>query len=183
MNFERQNIEEIILCEPKVFDDDRGYFSESFKHDSFSNFLNREINFRQENESVSHKNVFRGLHFQKNPLPQAKLVRVVKGSIIDIAVDIRPFSKTYCQCVSIELNDKNRKQLFIPHGFAHGFLSLENDTKVIYKVDNYYEPDLDAGVNYKDPKFKLDIDQNNLIISEKDLNLPFLDELKENGDI
>jgi len=178
MKFTRQHIKDIILCEPNVYQDSRGSFCESFRSDKFNNFLGREINFIQENESISKKDVFRGLHFQRLPEPQSKLVRVVSGSIIDFAVDLRKESKTYCHHVKIRLSESNKKQLFIPSGFAHGFLSLENNTKVVYKVDNYFNSDLDAGVNFKDEIFNLSINIFDLKVSDKDLSLPFLDELK-----
>lgn len=178
MKFTRQHIKDIILCEPIVYQDLRGSFCESFRSDKFNDFLGREVNFIQENESISEKDVFRGLHFQSSPEPQSKLVRVVSGSIIDFAVDLRKESKTYCHHFKIRLSESNKKQLFIPSGFAHGFLSLENNTKVVYKVDNYFNSDLDAGVNFKDKTFNLSINIFDLKVSDKDLSLPFLDELK-----
>ncbi|HRP54376.1 MAG TPA: dTDP-4-dehydrorhamnose 3,5-epimerase, partial [Fluviicola sp.] len=140
MNFERTSIEDVILIKPTLFGDDRGYFFESFHQQKFNEFVGKQINFAQDNESKSSKNVLRGLHFQAPPFAQGKLVRVIQGSVLDVALDIRKSSKTYGQFVSFVLSADNKMQAFIPEGFAHGFLTLEDQTIFQYKCTNYYHP-------------------------------------------
>jgi len=175
MKFIETKIPEVIIIEPKVFGDDRGYFMETFRQDLFEKNI-RKINFIQDNESKSKKGVLRGLHYQLPPFAQSKLVRVIKGKVLDVAVDIRKNSPTFKQYVAVELSEDNKRQLFIPRGFAHGFLVLSEEAIFSYKVDNYYSPkhdrsirfnDLDIGINWNFPK-------EELIISEKDKNAPFL---------
>lgn len=174
MKFSRANIPDIIICEPEVFEDNRGYFYESFSKKIFENYLGNKVDFCQENESRSSLGILRGLHFQKEPYAQAKLVRVTSGKVLDIAVDLRSNSSTFGQHISIELSSKNKKQLFIPRGFAHGFLSLEDNTIFSYKVDNYYSAEHDCGIIYNDNNLNINWgDYINPIISKKDLNLPF----------
>ena len=167
---------EVKIFEPKVFLDDRGSFYESFRDKDIKNALQIDINFCQENESFSKKNVFRGLHYQKNPLAQSKLVRVVQGEVIDIIVDMRKNSNTFLQSESFNLSAKNKKQLFIPQGFAHGFLTLSNTAIFSYKVDNYYSQEHDRGINIFDPQLKIElpIEKNLILMSEKDSKLPFI---------
>ena len=170
MNFIRTEIPDVIICEPRLFQDGRGYFFESFNQLKFEEFLNKKINFCQDNESKSSYGVLRGIHFQKPPYAQAKLVRVIKGKVLDVVVDLRKNSKTFGKTFSIELSEENKKQLFIPRGFGHGFVVLEDDTIFTYKVDNMYDSDSESGVMYND--FTLNIDWKvpikDLIISDKD---------------
>lgn len=181
MEFERLEIPEIVLCKPQVHGDSRGYFIETFREDLLENFLGYKINFCQDNESKSNFGVLRGLHFQLPPFAQTKLVRVIKGSVLDIAVDIRRNSPTFGKYVSQELNDENKFQLLIPRGFAHGFLVLSNETIFAYKVDNYYSKECDRGIAYDDPKIgiKWKIESKNLLLSDKDTKQPLLREAKE----
>jgi len=145
MNFCRTDIDDVILIEPTVFGDDRGYFVETFRKDKFEEFLGHPVDFCQDNESKSKKGVLRGLHYQLPPFAQSKLVRVVSGSILDIAVDIRVGSPTFGKHVAVRLDDKDKKQLFIPRGFAHGFVVLSDEAVFAYKVDNFYAPECDRG--------------------------------------
>ena len=172
MKFSRAEIPDIIIIEPDVFTDERGYFFESFKQNELNKFLTYDVNFCQDNESKSTYGVLRGLHYQKPPFAQAKLVRVIQGSVLDVAVDIRKDSPTFGKHISIELNDKNKKQLFIPRGFAHGFVVLSETAVFAYKVDNYYNKESDRGIAFNDSELGIDwkIDDENLQISYKDLN-------------
>lgn len=158
-------LKDCLILQPKIFKDNRGYFYESFKQ----NTLN--IDFVQENQSMSKKNVFRGFHFQTGDFAQSKLVRVVKGSVIDIVIDIRQNSLTFGKVFEIELNDINQYQLFVPRGFAHGFITLQDDTVFQYKCDNYYSKEHEAGINPLDESLKIDwpIDIDKLIIDDRDL--------------
>jgi len=170
LNFERLHIPDVILCKPKVFNDDRGYFFESFSQDEFEKFIGDKINFCQDNEAKSTKAVLRGLHYQLPPFAQSKLVRVVKGSVLDVVVDIRKESKTFGQHIAIELSDENKHQLYVPKGFAHGYVGLTDEVIFTYKVDNYYNKESEAGIIYNDSILKIDwkFQEENLIISEKD---------------
>jgi len=169
------NIEEIKLISPDIIKDRRGSFFESYQYEKYIPYIG-DIKFVQDNESVSKHGVLRGLHYQKAPCQQSKLIRVVKGKIQDIAVDIRPESSTYKKYVSVELDEKNRYELFIPHGFAHGFLVLSNEAVVSYKVDNYYKKDLDSGYKYDDPSFRINwnLNDKDIILSDKDKSLPYI---------
>jgi dTDP-4-dehydrorhamnose 3,5-epimerase len=171
MNFIRTKIPDVVICEPVVHGDDRGYFIETFREDKLEEFLGYKIHFCQDNESKSSKGVLRGLHYQLAPCAQSKLVRVIQGSVLDVAVDIRKGSPTFGQHVAVELTAQNKKQLFVPRGFAHGFIVLENDTIFAYKVDNYYSPENDRGIAFDDKDlnidWKLDIDQLNLSAKDK----------------
>ena len=175
ITLEHTKIDDVKIIKPNILKDDRGYFFESYNESNFSKTF-KKIIFTQDNESKSCFGTLRGLHFQKDPYEQSKLVRVIKGSIQDIAVDIRPNSSTYKKHVSVVLNDENKKQLFIPKGFAHGFLTLSDEAIVAYKVDNFYNSDYDSGVKYDDPslsiKWKLNKEQ--IILSDKDKNLSYL---------
>jgi dTDP-4-dehydrorhamnose 3,5-epimerase len=166
-------IEGLKIFEPKVFEDDRGYFFESY---NFESFKKEGINcsFVQDNQSRSTFGVLRGLHYQVPPFAQAKLVRVIKGEVLDVVVDIRPDSKTYGEWFSIVLSAKNKKQLFIPRGFAHGFLVLSETAEFFYKCDNFYSKESEAGFLYNDPKLKIDwkLDLEKVLLSEKDSVLP-----------
>jgi len=164
----------VVLCKPTVFKDDRGYFFETFKKELLETFIGCKINFCQDNESKSTKGVLRGLHYQLPPFAQSKLVRVALGSVLDIAVDIRKNSSTFGKYVAVELNDVNKYQLFIPKGFAHGYIVLSDVAIFNYKVDNYYNKETEAGIIYNDTDLNINwqLPENKLIISEKDKNQP-----------
>ena len=170
MKFNNDIFGDLVLIEPSVHNDSRGFFSETYRDDKLSSFLKNKIFFCQENESKSLKNVFRGLHFQIPPYDQSKLIRVINGSIIDIVVDMRKNSKNYSKFFSIKLSSKNKKQLFIPSGYAHGFFTVSEFANIIYKVDNYYSKDHDRSLNVYDKSLKIDILPKNIIISDKDKN-------------
>lgn len=164
-----------FVLEPQVFEDDRGYFFERYNHRDFCKAIDQEVNFVQDNQSFSKKGVLRGLHFQKGEHAQAKLVSVLQGKIQDVVVDLRKDSPTFGQHISMELSDKNRKQLFIPKGFAHGFLTLSKSAQVFYKCDYYYHIEAEAGLYYKDQTLAIDwdVDDSKIITSKKDSMLPF----------
>ncbi len=176
MKFTRTKIEDVVIIEPKVHGDERGYFVETFREDMLEDFLGFKVNFCQDNESKSSKGVIRGLHYQLHPAAQTKLVRVIKGKVLDVAVDIREGSLTFGEYVAVELSEENKKQLFVPRGFAHGFVVLEDDTIFAYKVDNYYSPENDRGVAFDDPEigisWQLPIEE--LKLSDKDRKQPML---------
>jgi len=178
MNFIRCEIPDVVLIEPKIHGDERGYFVETFREDKVSDFLGYKIDFCQDNESKSKKGVLRGLHYQLPPFAQTKLVRVIKGKVLDVAVDIRKGSPTFGKYVAVELNDQNKKQLLIPRGFAHGFVVLEDDTIFAYKVDSYYSPECDRGIAFNDEEIGIDwiLDEKQLLVSKKDKNAPMLKE-------
>lgn len=181
-------IPEVVICEPVVFGDDRGYFTETFRADKLAEFLGYEIKFCQDNESKSSFGVLRGLHFQLPPYAQTKLVRVIKGRVVDVAVDIRRGSPTFGKYVAVELSGENKRQLLVPRGFAHGFLVLENDSIFAYKVDSYYSKEHDRGIAYNDPDIGIDwggfgVDINKLNLSEKDTKQPKLAQVSEIFDI
>jgi len=175
VRFIRTKLEEVVIIEPKVFGDDRGYFMETFRQNLFEENV-AKINFVQDNESKSKKGVLRGLHYQLPPFAQSKLVRVIKGKILDVAVDIRKTSPTFKKYVAVELSDENKRQLFIPQGFAHGFLVLSDEAIVVYKVDNYYSPKHDRSIRFDDPEINIDwqFPKDRIIVSEKDRNAPYL---------
>lgn len=170
MNFIETDIEGVYIIEPRVFGDERGYFFESFSQREFRDATGNDIHFVQDNEAKSKKGVLRGLHFQKNPHCQAKLVRVIKGRVLDIAVDIRRGSQTFGRHVAVELSEQNRRQLFIPKGFAHGYLSLEDNTIFSYKCDEYYHPESEGSILWNDPDLAIDwsVEKIDFILSEKD---------------
>tara|TARA_B100001059_G_scaffold236623_1_gene288350 strand:+ start:5261 stop:5815 length:555 start_codon:yes stop_codon:yes gene_type:complete len=172
MKFINTKIADLIIIEPTVFGDKRGYFFESYNQKKFEEVVSR-ISFVQDNESKSSKGVLRGLHFQKPPFAQAKLVRCIKGRVIDVAVDIRKGSPTYGRHVSVELSGENKRQLFIPRGFAHGFAVLSNTAVFAYKVDNIYAPKFDSGIKYNDKDLNIDwsLGKNEVKLSAKDDNL------------
>ena len=176
MNFCRTDIDDVILIEPTVFGDDRGYFVETFRKDKFEEFLCHSVDFCQDNESKSKKGVLRGLHYQLPPFAQSKLVRVISGSILDIAVDIRVGSPTFGKHIAVRLDDKDKKQLFIPRGFAHGFVVLSDEAVFAYKVDNFYAPECDRGIAFDDLEIGIDwlLPKNDLILSAKDIKQPSL---------
>jgi dTDP-4-dehydrorhamnose 3,5-epimerase len=181
MQFIAQTIPDVFVIEPKVHGDHRGYFVETFRQDKFEAAVGYKINFVQDNESKSSKGVLRGLHFQLAPHAQSKLVRVIEGSVLDVAVDIRQGSPTFCQHVAVELSGDNKKQMFIPRGFAHGFVVLTDTATFAYKVDNYYSPECDSGLAFDDKALNIDwqLDATSLLLSDKDTKQPSLAELTD----
>ncbi|MGE4500925.1 MAG: dTDP-4-dehydrorhamnose 3,5-epimerase [Hydrogenovibrio sp.] len=179
MEFIKQSIPEVILIKPKVHGDHRGYFLETFRQDQFEKAVGYRVHFCQDNESKSTKGVLRGLHFQLPPYAQSKLVRVIEGEVLDVAVDIRTGSPTFGQVATAVLNDENKHQLFIPRGFAHGFVVLSEMAIFAYKVDNYYAPDHDRGLAYNDPNLNIDwmLPAEELKLSDKDQKQPGLVDL------
>lgn len=175
MKIHKTNIEGVLIIEPRVFGDERGYFFESYSQRKFEEKV-CQTNFVQDNESKSKYGVVRGLHFQRAPYEQAKLVRVIAGRVLDVAVDIREESPTYGQYVSTELSDENKRQLFIPRGFAHGFAVLSEEVVFQYKCDNYYVPSYEGAIRWDDPKLAIDwmLPWEDIILSEKDKNNPLL---------
>lgn len=166
----KTNIEGVVLIEPRIFYDDRGYFFESFSDKNFQEMVCRNIRFVQDNESRSSYGVVRGLHFQKPPYAQSKLVRVIQGAVLDVAVDIRKGSPTFGQHVAVELSGENHRQLFIPRGFAHGFSVLTPEVLFQYKCDNFYAPQAEGAIAWDDPDLNIDwrIPADQVILSEKD---------------
>lgn len=150
MNFTRLEIPEVILLEPKIYLDDRGFFFESFNHKNFEEIIRQKVEFVQDNQSSSHKGVLRGLHYQLNPKAQGKLVRIISGSVFDVAVDIRKNSPTFGKWVGAILSAENKKQLWIPAGFAHGFLSLADSSEMLYKTTDYYAPEFERSILWSD---------------------------------
>lgn len=179
MNFIKTNIADLVIIEPSVFGDQRGYFLESFNQKKFEAHIG-PIQFVQINESKSRKGVLRGLHFQKPPFNQAKLVRCVEGEVLDVAVDLRKDSPSFGQHFSIRLSSENKKQLFVPRGFAHGFVVLSESAIFSYQVDNWYAPDHDTGILWNDPALNIDwgLATENIILSEKDQLLKPLAEME-----
>ena len=174
MKISPTKIKEVLILEPTVFGDNRGWFAETYNKKEFSKFF-IEVDFIQDNHSFSAaKGTLRGLHIQNSPFTQSKLVRCIRGAILDVAVDLRKKSPTYKQWVSVELSEENKKQLFIPKGFAHGFLTLTNNVEFHYKVDNYYNKESDRVFRFDDPEIGIDWKFENPTLSEKDKNAPFL---------
>lgn len=173
MQYIETDIQGVFIIEPKVFKDARGYFMEAWKQADFEQHIGK-IDFIQDNESKSSYGVLRGLHYQKGDLCQAKLVRVIKGHVLDVAVDLRRSSSTFGQHVMVELSEENKRQFFIPRGFAHGFLVLSDEAIFTYKVDNVYAPQAEAGIRWNDPQLGIEwpIDPKEVQTSEKDLKQP-----------
>jgi dTDP-4-dehydrorhamnose 3,5-epimerase len=169
-------IEGLLLIKPKVYNDERGVFFETFNRNDFKN-AGLSLDFVQDNQSVSAKHVLRGLHFQVAPYEQGKLVRVASGEILDVAVDIRKNSKTYLKHYAVVLDSKNNQMLWIPPGFAHGFLVLKDDTVVTYKCTAPYNKEAERGIRWNDPEIGIDWGINNLVLSDKDKALPFVKQL------
>jgi len=171
-------LKDCFILEPKVFQDGRGYFFESFNQNTFNKLTGKSVSFIQDNESFSSKGVLRGLHYQLGEYAQAKLVRVIKGKVLDVAVDVRKDSPTFGEYISLELSEDNKQQLFIPRGFAHGFIVLSDTAIFSYKCDNFYNKESEGGIIYNDASLKIDwkLNDNEFIISEKDLQLPTLKE-------
>jgi dTDP-4-dehydrorhamnose 3,5-epimerase len=180
MNAIETKLKGCFILEPRIFEDSRGYFFESFNQNIFNKLVGVDVNFIQDNESFSKKGTLRGLHFQKGKYAQAKLVRVIKGCVLDIAVDIRKDSVTFGDYVAVELSEDNKRQLYIPRGFAHGFIVLSDTAIFSYKCDNFYNKESEGGIIYNDESLKIDwkLNKEKLIISEKDLLLPKLETAK-----
>ena len=174
MNFKRLEISDVILCKPTVVADYRGYFSETFRQDKLEAFLGFDVPFCQDNESKSSYGVLRGLHYQLAPYAQTKLVSVIEGKVLDVALDIRKDSSTFGQHVAVELSAENKRQLFVPRGFAHGFVVLSETATFAYKVDNYYNPETERGLAYNDETLNIDwkLPFEDLKLSAKDLEQP-----------
>ena len=175
MNFIKTDIEGVYILEPRIFNDARGYFFESFSQREFEENVG-PVTFVQDNESMSTRGVMRGLHFQRPPFTQAKLVRCVRGAVLDVAVDLRRNSPTYGRHVAVELTDENHRQLFVPRGFAHGFAVLSDVAVFQYKCDNYYAPQADGGISIADTSLGIDwrVDPSQAILSDKDTRHPLL---------
>lgn len=172
MKYIKTDIEGVWVIEPKVFNDARGYFFESFKQKEFDEHIGHHVEFIQDNESKSGYGVLRGLHYQQGEFSQAKLVRVIKGKVVDVAVDIRKSSPTFSKYVMVELSEDNKRQFFIPRGFAHGFLVLSNEAIFTYKVDNAYAPQSEASIRWDDETIGINwpVDAKDVVLSDKDLN-------------
>ena len=181
MEFIKQSIPEVVLIKPNVFGDDRGYFVETFRQDKFEQAVGHKVDFIQDNESKSSRGVLRGLHFQLPPYAQSKLVRVIEGKVLDVAVDIREGSPSFGKAVTAELSAENKHQLFIPRGFAHGFVVLSDTAIFAYKVDNYYSPECDRGLAFDDASLNIDwqIPLAELKLSDKDQKQPGLLDLEK----
>jgi len=181
MNFIPTKLEGCFILEPKVILDERGYFMESFNEQTFQSGIGKHIHFVQDNQSYSSKGVLRGLHYQTGAHAQAKLVRVLQGEVLDVAVDIRPDSLTFGQYESVVLSGENQRQFFIPRGFAHGFLVLSNTATFFYKCDNFYNKESEGGLLYNDPSVGIDwgFPSQEMIISEKDKIQPLLQNAKK----
>ncbi|TAF65197.1 MAG: dTDP-4-dehydrorhamnose 3,5-epimerase [Cytophagales bacterium] len=172
-----EGFEGLWLIEPRVFEDNRGYFYESYNQKSFEAAVGFVPHFVQDNHSFSTKGVMRGLHFQKPPFAQAKLVRVVQGSVLDVVVDLRQKSPSFGTYFGVELSAENKKQLYIPEGFAHGFVVLSDSAELIYKCNQFYNPAHEGGIRFDDPALRIDwgYQPTQMIVSEKDKALPFLE--------
>ena len=171
MNFIKTDIKDVWILEPRVFEDARGYFMETWREEDFNAGIGKDVHFVQDNESKSSKGVLRGLHYQKGDCSQAKLVRVLQGKVVDVAVDLRQDSPTYGKYIAVELSAENKRQLFIPRGFAHGFQVLSDTAVFTYKVDNAYAPQAECSIRYDDPTIGIDWPlKEGVLLSEKDLN-------------
>ena len=181
MIFLPQSIPDILLVKPAIHGDKRGFFAETFRQDLLEKATGNEIKFIQDNESKSSKGVLRGLHYQIPPFAQTKIVRVISGSVLDVVVDIRKSSDTFGNYLSFELSEENKHQLYIPKGFAHGFVVLSDFATFSYKVDNYYSPEYERGIAFDDKALGIDwrLPKENLLISEKDKNNPIFTEIKD----
>lgn len=181
MNFIPTQLEGCYILEPKVIFDERGYFMESFNETRFQEGINQKVHFVQDNQSYSTKGVLRGLHYQTGEHAQAKLVRVLSGEVLDVAVDIRPGSETFGEYVAVLLSAENQKQLFVPRGFAHGFLVLSETATFFYKCDNFYNKESEGGIIYNDTTVNIDwqFPEREFIISEKDQVQPTLNNAKK----
>lgn len=176
MNFTRTALSDVIIIDPVIHGDERGYFVETFRADKLTEFLGYSIPFCQDNESKSSYGVLRGLHYQLPPFAQTKLVRVIEGEVLDVALDIREGSPTFGHHIAVRLSGENKRQLLIPRGFAHGFVVLSETCTFAYKVDNYYSPECDRGIAFDDPALNIDwiVDKTQLQLSPKDTKQPLL---------
>lgn len=174
MKITQTGLEGCVILEPSVFEDERGYFLETYNKSQFELAIGKEVNFVQDNQSLSNYGVVRALHFQKGEFAQAKLVRVLQGRVLDLAVDLRKESSTFGKHFSIELSAENKKQLFIPRGFAHGFVTLSETAEFFYKCDNFYNKDAESGIIFNDPTLNIDwkLPESDFIVSLKDKILP-----------
>jgi dTDP-4-dehydrorhamnose 3,5-epimerase len=181
MAFISTDLEGCYIIEPKLIKDERGYFCETFNEETFRNEIGISVHFVQDNQSFSSKGVLRGLHYQTGEHAQAKLVRVITGEVIDVAVDIRPGSETYGKYVAAILSEENMKQMYIPRGFAHGFLVLSDTATFFYKCDNFYNRESESGIKYNDPVINIDWQflAEDLIVSEKDMLQPLLENARK----
>jgi len=179
MTLTQTGFKDLVILEPKVLGDSRGYFMETFNVKTLAS-LGIHVTFVQDNQSKSSNGVFRGLHYQNAPHAQSKLIRVLSGKILDIVLDLRKTELTFGKMYTLELSDENKKQLFVPEGFAHGFLVLSNSAEILYKCDEFYHPESEGGINFLDPDLRIKemLEENNFIVSEKDKNLPFLKNAK-----
>lgn len=179
MRITKTKLDGVVIIEPDVFGDNRGFFMESWNKKKMAE-ADLDYDFVQDNHSKSTvKGTLRGIHFQKGDKAQAKLVRCVKGAVLDVAVDLRRNSPTFKQWVGVELSEENKKQLLIPRGFGHGFVTLTDDVEFLYKADNYYAPEADVGIRWNDPEIGVEWGVENPLLSEKDRNNPFLEYCKE----
>jgi len=181
MNFIPTKLEGCFIIEPKIFNDERGYFMESYNEKTFQNGVGQSVQFVQDNQSFSSKGVLRGLHYQTEAHAQAKLVRVLQGEVLDVAVDLRPDSNTFGEHVSVLLSAENQTQFFVPRGFAHGFLVLSETASFFYKCDNFYNKESEGGIIYNDNSLNIDwkFPKEALIISDKDSILPTFEKAKK----
>jgi len=180
MNVIKTEIEDVLILEPKVFGDERGFFMESFNQKLFNEIVGKEINFVQDNHSKSKKGTLRGMHYQSAPFAQGKLVRCLAGEVFDVAVDIRKSSSTFGKWVGVILSEENKRQLWIPEGFAHGFLTLSDTAEFAYKATNYYSPENEAAIIWNDNFINIEwpeIEQGNIILSNKDMKAKKLNEV------
>lgn len=179
---EKTKLSGVYVITPKVFGDKRGWFMESYsKRDLKENGI--DVDFVQDNRSFSEKKgIIRGLHFQRNPMCQAKMLTCISGAILDVAVDLRKDSPTYKQWISVELTGENKKEIFIPKGFAHGFVTLTDNVEISYKCDEFYSPEHDGGIRYDDPSIGVDWGVDNPILSDKDVNAPYLKDIEKDLD-
>lgn len=180
LNFKRLEIPDLVLIEPEVFYDERGFFIETYKIDAFKEFGINELFVQDCHSSSARKGILRGLHYQKNPMAQGKLVRVTSGEVFDVAVDIRKGSKYYAKWVSVILSAENKRMLYIPAGFAHGFCALTDRSEVLYKYTNLYSPRDSCGIIWNDPQIGIGWPVKNPIISERDSKLPVLSKADNN---
>ncbi len=180
MQITETKLKDCFIIEPTIFGDERGYFFETFNKERFKELTGKEIEFVQDNEAFSNRGVLRGLHFQKGEFAQAKLVRVVKGKVLDVVVDVRPNTKTYGEVFSCVLSEQNKKQLFVPTGFAHGYSVLEDNTVFVYKCDNFYQPKSEGGIIFNDETLNIDwmLSEKEISVSEKDKVLKTFNELE-----
>lgn len=180
MTITKTNIEGCIVIDPTIFEDDRGVFFESYNKKKLERYLGKEIDFVQDNHSISNKGVIRGLHYQKEPYSQTKLVRVLQGEVIDVVVDMRKNSKSFGEYFKIRLSGDNKKMLLVPGGLAHGFLALKDNTVFLYKCDQYYNKEAEGGIIYDDPDLGInwEFPKDQLILSEKDKELPLFKNLQ-----